>query len=43
MYGHRASVTCCAYSPDGRRIVSGAEDKTLKLYDRRNTARQQLG
>jgi len=32
MYGHRAAVRCCRFSPDSRRIVSGSEDTTLKLY-----------
>ena len=32
MYGHRAAVRCCRFSPDSRRIISGSEDTTLKLY-----------
>lgn len=31
--GHWGWVYACAYSPDGRRIVSGAMDNTLKLWD----------
>jgi len=33
MCGHRDRVTCCAVSPDGRRVVTGSEDLTLKLWD----------
>jgi WD40 repeat protein len=31
--GHRGPVTSCAYSHDGKWIVSGSRDKTLKLWD----------
>ena len=31
--GHTDIVLCAAYSPDGKRIVSGGEDKTLKVWD----------
>ena len=31
--GHSDSVSACGFSPDGRRIVSGSLDSTLKLWD----------
>ena len=30
--GHSDLVTACAYSPDGRRIVSGSWDNTLQVW-----------
>jgi len=26
-------VVCCEFSPSGKQIVSGSEDKTLKIWD----------
>jgi WD40 repeat protein len=32
-FKHRGSVTCVVVSPDGRYILSGSSDSTLKLWD----------
>ena len=31
--GHSLAVTSVCFSPDGKRFVSGSEDKTLKIWD----------
>ena len=30
---HSGEVTSVAFSPDGKTIVSGSDDKTLKVWD----------
>jgi WD40 repeat protein len=30
--GHLGAVTCCAFFPDGSRLVSGSEDGTLRIW-----------
>ena len=31
--GHSGEVNSVAYSPDGKHIVSGSDDKTVKIWD----------
>ena len=31
--GHQTTVTAVAFSPDGKTIVSGAQDRTIRLYN----------
>jgi len=33
LIGHTSTVTSCAFSPDGSRIVSASYDNTLELWD----------
>mgnify|MGYP002525352262 CR=1 FL=1 len=31
--GHSGDVTSVSFSPDGKRIVSGSDDNTVKVWD----------
>ncbi|MCX5637545.1 MAG: protein kinase [Planctomycetota bacterium] len=33
LYGHNGTVTSLLFSPDGKRIVSGSADSTIKVWD----------
>lgn len=31
--GHTATINCIQYTPDGRRIISGSDDNTIRFWD----------
>lgn len=38
--GHDAGINHCAYTPDGRRLVSASSDRTLRVWDAATGAQQ---
>ena len=37
--GHSGDVNACSFSPDGGSVLSGSDDKTLKIWDAATGAR----
>ena len=36
MKGHTGIISCIAFSPDGKRIISGSADQTIRMWDVQN-------
>jgi WD40 repeat protein len=43
LIGHLGAVTCVAYSPGGRWIASGSDDRTVRLWDPETGLEQGIG
>lgn len=33
MMGHKDAVLCCTFSPDGRLLATGSEDRSVMIWD----------
>jgi len=40
--GHEASIRSASFSPDGKRIISGSEDRTIRVWDTSRSKGQML-
>jgi WD domain, G-beta repeat len=42
LHGHEGSVTSVSFSPDGKRLASGSDDKTVQIWDLNPAELEQL-